>query len=147
MSAVAKPRDDSLDEARIDRALSEAHIPSLMMALVHLTGDASFLTPDMKPVYDFFGDGQGGLSDEKQQWVRDAAKKALLDLDAGKKLPPPPDAETIRKMMDFIAGAEIPERYVPFLNEELGIAVEDLASAQLLHAKALREGVGTRVEF
>src|SRR6185437_3098598 len=122
MSAAAKLSDRSTE---IEWALKDAHIPSLMMALVHLTGDASFLTPDMKPVYDFFGDGQGGLSDEKQQWVRDAAKKALLDLDAGKKLPPPPDAETIRKMMDFIAGAEIPERYVPFLKEELGIAVED----------------------
>ena len=33
------------------------------------------------------------------------------------------------------------------LFKSLGIAVEDLASAQLLHAKALREGVGTRVEF
>ncbi len=43
----------------------------------------------------------------------------------GKPLPPPPDAATMRKMMDFIAGADIPERYVPFLTEELGIAVED----------------------
>jgi len=33
------------------------------------------------------------------------------------------------------------------LFKSLGLAVEDLASAQLLHAKALREGVGTRVEF
>ena len=122
MSAAPKLSDKSTE---IEWALKDAHIPSLMMALVHLTGDASFLTSEMKPVYDFFGDGQGGLSPEKQQWVRDAAKKALLDLDAGKKLPPPPDAVTIRKMMDFIAGAEIPERYVPFLKEELGIAVED----------------------
>ena len=28
-------------------------------------------------------------------------------------------------MMDFVAGAQIPERYVRFLKEELGIAVED----------------------
>src|SRR6201995_6058009 len=121
MSAAAKQDDAS----KLDDALKDAHIPSLMMALVHLTGDASFLTADMKPVYDFFGDGQGGLSAEKQQWVRDAAKKALLDLDAGKKLPPPPDATTIAKMMNFIAGAEIPERYMPLLTEELGISVED----------------------
>ena len=122
MSAAAKQSDRA---SEIEWALKDAHIPSLMMALVHLTGDASHLTADMKPVYDFFGDGQGGLAPEKQQWVRDAAKKALLDLDAGKKLPPPPDAATMRRMMDFIAGAEIPERYVPFLKEELGIAVED----------------------
>ena len=109
----------------LDDALKDAHIPSLMMALVHLTGDAGHLNPEMKPVYDFFGDGQGGLSPEKQQWVRDRAKAAMLAYEAGGTLPPPPDAATIRKMMDFIAGADIPERYVPFLKEELGIAVED----------------------
>src|ERR1700759_3579673 len=109
MSAAAKQDDAS----KLDDALKDAHIPSLMMALVHLTGDASFLTDDMKPVYDFFGDGQGGLSPEKQQWVRDAARKALLKLDADKNPPPAPDGATIRKMMDFIAVAEIPERYVP----------------------------------
>lgn len=122
MSAAAKPTDKT---AEIEGALRDAHIPSLMMALVHLTGDASHLSPDMKPTYDFFGDGQGGFSAEKQQWVRDAARDALLAHYAGKALPPPPDQATIRKMMDFIAGAEIPERYVPFLKEELGIAVED----------------------
>ena len=122
MSAAPKPTDK---ESEIDWALKDAHIPSLMMALVHLTGDASHLNADMKPVYDFFGDGQGGLAPEKQQWVRDAAKAAMLDHLAGRALPPPPDAATIRTMMDFVAGADIPERYVPFLKEELGIAVED----------------------
>jgi 4-hydroxyacetophenone monooxygenase len=109
----------------LDEALKDAHIPSLMMALVHLTGDASHLTPEMKPVYDFFGDGQGGFSPEKRQWVRDAVKAAMIAHRDGKPLPPPPDQATMRKMMDFIAGADIPERYVPFLKEELGIAVED----------------------
>jgi 4-hydroxyacetophenone monooxygenase len=122
MSAAAKPTDRS---SEIEWALKDAHIPSLMMALVHLTGDASFLTDDMKPVYDFFGDGQGGLSAEKQQWVRERATAALLGYLAGGKLPPPPDADTIRTMMNFIAGTAIPDRYIPFLREELGIAVED----------------------
>ena len=33
------------------------------------------------------------------------------------------------------------------LFKSLGLAIEDLASAQLLYDKAAREGVGTRVEF
>jgi len=33
------------------------------------------------------------------------------------------------------------------LFKSLGLAVEDLAAAQLLHEKARREGVGTTVEF
>jgi len=123
MSAVLK--QDRLDEAWIDEALKEAHIPSLMMALVHLTGDASHLKDDRKPVYDFFGDGQGNIAPEVQKEIREAAKAAYMDYAAGKPLPPPPPHETIRRMMDFIAGVQIPERYVPFLKEELGIAVED----------------------
>ena len=65
MSAV--PKEDSLDEQWIDEALKEAHIPSLMMALVHLTGDASHLKDDRKPVYDFFGDGQGNIAPDVQE--------------------------------------------------------------------------------
>ncbi|MEI9929034.1 MAG: hypothetical protein WDM89_00335 [Rhizomicrobium sp.] len=37
MSAAAKPNDRA---SEIEWALKDAHIPSLMMALVHLTGDA-----------------------------------------------------------------------------------------------------------
>ncbi len=122
MSAAAKAKDKS---AEIEWALKDAHIPSLAMALVHLTGDTQFLTDEYKPVYDFFGDGQGGLTPEKQQNIHDAAKAAMITYLDGKPLPPPPDHATIRKMMDFIAGVEIPERYVTFLTEELGIAVED----------------------
>ena len=60
----------SLDAAELKQALADAHLPSLMMALVHLTGDASHLD-GVKPVYDFFGDGQGGIAPEKP------AQKAL----------------------------------------------------------------------
>ena len=31
----------NLDPAELKQALADAHLPSLMMALVHLTGDAS----------------------------------------------------------------------------------------------------------
>ncbi len=123
MSAV--PKLDTIGEREVDDALKEAHIPSLMAALVHLTGDASLLTDENKPVYDFFGDGQGNIKPEVQEQVRAVVKHAWLDYARGKKLPPPPPHQTIRRMMDFVAGAQIPERYVPFLKEELGIAVED----------------------
>ena len=36
----------------IDEALAQAHIPTLINALVHLTGDSSFLE-GQQPVYDF----------------------------------------------------------------------------------------------
>ena len=113
------------NEADLDRALADAHIPTLMMALVHMTGDASHLTPNLRPVYDFFGDGQGGLSPEAQDDIRAKAKAAFQALEAGAPMPPVPSRDTIRRMMDFIAGVDIPERYVPFLMEELALAGVD----------------------
>ena len=49
-------------DAAIKAAIDEAHLPSLIAALVHVTSDAGLVTGDIKPVYDFFGDGQGGLT-------------------------------------------------------------------------------------
>jgi len=107
----------------IDEALADAHLPSLLMSLVHITGDASLLTDEMKPVYDFFGDSRlGGYSPEQQSALRARAKEAITAYLAGDgKLPPQPHAETLRRMMAFIAGGEVPERYVDMLMEELAL--------------------------
>ena len=111
------------DIAIIDEALADAHLPALMMSLVHMTGDASLLSDDMKPAYDFFADGRlGGLSPDKQAHLRALAKDAITAYLAGDgKLPPPPSPETLRRMMDFIVGGEVPERYVGMLSEELAV--------------------------
>src|ERR1700686_817330 len=115
MLTETKPQSD----ARIDEALADAHLPSLMMSLVHLTGDAGLLTDDIKPAYDFFADGRlGGLSPEKQARRRSLAKPAISPYLAGAgKRPPPPTPATLRRMMDFIVGGEVPERYAGMLNE------------------------------
>ncbi len=113
------PRADTSIEA----ALAEAHLPTLMMSLVHLTGDASILADDMKPAYDPFGDGRlGGLDATKQKRVRDAARAAITAyLASDGKLPPPPEPQTVRRMMDFIVGGQVPERYLGMLMEELAV--------------------------
>jgi 4-hydroxyacetophenone monooxygenase len=116
--------DDALTqtEAQIDAALEEAHLPALIMSLVHLTGDERWLGDEFRPVYNFFGDSRsGGLPDAAQDQIRAAAKTAIEAALAGGKAAAAPSPATLRRMMDFIAGAEIPERYVPFLTEELGL--------------------------
>ena len=107
----------------IDEALADAHLPSLLMALVHLTGDAGLLSDDMKPVYDFFGDSKlGGFTPEQQGALRAKAKEAITAYLAGDgTLPAQPSPATLRRMMDFIAGADVPDRYVGMLNEELAL--------------------------
>jgi 4-hydroxyacetophenone monooxygenase len=108
-----------LDDAQIRTALSDAHLPSLIAALVHITGDEALVRGDIKPVYDFFGDGQGGLTESQKAHVFDAAVTALAHLRQGGRIVPTPARASIRHMMNFVAGADIPERYVPFLMEEL----------------------------
>jgi 4-hydroxyacetophenone monooxygenase len=129
---MAESRDAHIEpitssDAEIKKAIEDAHLPSLAAALVHLTGDASLVTGDIKPVYDFFGDGQGGLTPEQQARVKNRAFEALKTLrDNGGKLPKPPSADIVRAMMNFVAGAEIPDRYAPFLAEELALEGEDV---------------------
>ena len=120
--------DKPVTSETIRAALAEAHIPSVMASLVHLTGDTSHLRPDWRPVYDFFGDGQGGLPDEVQADLRNRAHDALVaHLIEGKPLAPPPSPATVRQIIDFIAGADIPEHYIPFLIEELQLSGRDAA--------------------
>ncbi|HEY5049225.1 MAG TPA: NAD(P)/FAD-dependent oxidoreductase [Rhizomicrobium sp.] len=118
------------DNATIGKTLSEAHLPSLIAALVHITGDESLIRGDIKPVYDFFGDGQGGLSEDQKARVHDAAVQALARLRGDARLPPPPSRSAIRHTMNFVAGSDIPARYVPFLLEELALEGEDRIADQ-----------------
>jgi 4-hydroxyacetophenone monooxygenase len=132
MSATTAPITDSDDV--LANAIEQAHLPSLIAALVHVTGDESLVTGAIKPVYDFFGDGQGGLTPEQIAATKARALTALKGLRDGGTLPPQPSRGTVRKMMNFVAGAEIPERYVPFLEEELALDARDVKAVQTLEA-------------
>ena|SRR3569832_2091485 len=107
----------------LEQGLAEAHLPALLMSVIHLTGDASLLDQYPRPVYDFFADSRtGGFTPEMQQKLRETARSAIAAYLAGdRKLPPPPDADTAMKMMNFIVGVDIPPHYVPFLLEELAL--------------------------
>ncbi|MGH6873281.1 MAG: FAD-dependent oxidoreductase [Rhizomicrobium sp.] len=113
-------------EELLEQGLDEAHLPALVMSLVHITGDAGLLERFPRPVYDFFAEGRlGGYTPEVQQELKDFARAAIVKFRAGgETLPPPPSKDTVLKMMNFIAGADLPEHYVPFLMEEL--AIEDV---------------------
>jgi 4-hydroxyacetophenone monooxygenase len=111
------------DLSKLDLALEQAHLPALLVSLSHIIGNADHLTDKFKPVYDFFTDSRlGGLSDQGQAEVKAFAKKVLTDyFNNGEKLGGQLSPADLRKMMDFVVGAPIPEHYVPFLTEELGL--------------------------
>ena len=115
---MAKPN------AELDQALEDAHLPALLMALVHMTGDAGWLRPEWTPVYQPLSPpGDTGLSEEAKADIRAKAKVAIeAYVAAGSPKMPSPDTPTLRRMMDFIAGAPIPETYADFLIDELAIS-------------------------
>ncbi|MBV9539963.1 MAG: NAD(P)/FAD-dependent oxidoreductase, partial [Alphaproteobacteria bacterium] len=132
-------------DEQLKAAIEQAHLPSLIATLVHMTGDVSLVTGDIKPVYDFFGDGQGGLTAEQIARTKARALEVLKARRDGAKMPPTPSADTVHKLMNFVAGAEIPERYIPFLEEELALEGEDLKKVRGLEALPARKKADFKV--
>jgi 4-hydroxyacetophenone monooxygenase len=110
-------RDQALDDA-----LQAAHLPALVLSLVHLTGDASYLKPEWKPAYSPFDRGETGITPQAQNDIRAEAKRVITAyLDGAANPTAELSPATVRQMMDFIAGAEIPDHYGDFLMDELAL--------------------------
>ncbi|HYM33234.1 MAG TPA: NAD(P)/FAD-dependent oxidoreductase [Candidatus Cybelea sp.] len=143
---IAAKKPPAYDARLLTQALEEAHLPSLMMAMVHLTGDTSLMTPELRPVYVAFGDGQGGLSEENRARVRASARSAIERyFDSGMRLAAAPSPKTVRRMMDFIAGVDIPEQYAPFLTDELALDGESSKQPRWTSPKLAAAAKGLRV--
>ncbi|MCB1684993.1 MAG: NAD(P)/FAD-dependent oxidoreductase, partial [Pseudomonadales bacterium] len=114
------------DDNDIASALEEAHIPSLMCALVHITGDVSLLRGDIRPDNGFFGDPQGNITPEDQATVRRLAFDALRAYrDNGHQIPPAPDPAAVSEMVNFMIGHEVSSDYGDFLHAELMLDGDD----------------------
>ena len=106
------------DDAFIADALESASIPTLMVSLVHLTGDASILRGAIRPRKAMLGEGQGLLSEEEKAEARKLALEILKEFrDRGSTLPPPPSPELVREMMSFLVGEPVPAWATPILTE------------------------------
>jgi 4-hydroxyacetophenone monooxygenase len=109
-------------DSALDAALPEAHLPALLASLIHLTGDDSLLRPDTRPSYVLMADNKlGGYSDAVQDEIRTRARAAIKAHLGGAPMPPPLSPDTVRRMMDWVAGADIPDHYAPFLLDELNL--------------------------
>jgi 4-hydroxyacetophenone monooxygenase len=108
------------DDAAIARELESASIPTLMMSLIHLTGDTSLLDGPIRPARVVMGDTSGGLAPEEKAEIRRLALAALRAYrERGCTLPPPPSLETVRRMMSFMVGETVPDEYAPMFLEEM----------------------------
>jgi 4-hydroxyacetophenone monooxygenase len=112
-----------MDDVDLDSALEAAHLPALLAALVHMTGDAEWLRPEWTPVYTPLSRGDPGLPQAVQAEIRQKAKAAIEAYLAGGSVKrPSPDRPILRRMMDFVGGGPIPETYADFLIDELAIS-------------------------
>ncbi len=112
----------SEDDTFLKVALAEAHIPALMAALVHITGDPQILRGAIKPNNAVLGDMQAGIPEKDQEEIRKTALKALREYrDRGCTLPPPPSPEIVLETVKFLVAQDIPDAYTNFLLEELAL--------------------------
>ena len=117
------------DDALIAKALEDASIPTLMMSMIHMSGDASLLDGAIRPTGVFINEYQGYMSEEDKATIRAQALQIIKDFrDGGCVLPPAPDADAIHRMMNFIVAGEVPQDYVPMMLEEMELDGTDQRS-------------------
>ena len=107
--------------AEIAAALVDVSIPTLLLSLVHITGDPRFIR-DFKPMGIFLNEIQGFMSEEDKARARATALPVLADYrDRGCPEPEPLSLELIREMMDWAACEHVTDDYLPLLLEEMDI--------------------------
>ncbi|MCC6710030.1 MAG: NAD(P)/FAD-dependent oxidoreductase [Gammaproteobacteria bacterium] len=117
-----------LDAQALADAVAIANIPSLLMMLVHMTGELHWLESPFRPsrgrgVTDH---DSGGLGEAEQAMVRSAALDAILAWRAGRPLAiAEPDAALRRRMMSVAVAEDIPADYDGIISAELPFARHD----------------------
>lgn len=116
------PFTDSDDD--IADALKDVSVPALLMSCVHMTDDAAvrrrILDGPLRPAGLFLNEVQGFMSEDDKSAARELALAVIVDYrDRGCPEPAPIDPDTLHRMMNWIAAAEVPDEYVPMMLEEM----------------------------
>src|ERR1700722_4754519 len=107
-------------DQEIAEALLDVSIPTLMLSLVHITGDAELLRGLLRPAGLFLNEVQGFMAEGDKQAVRDLALPIIREYrDKGCPEPAPLSGDLLLEMMEWLACEPVPPEYVPMLLEEL----------------------------
>lgn len=107
---------------RLAEAIAIANIPVLLMVLVQLTGDLRWLDEKYRTrrARGMNDNDSGGLPDELQADVRDAALEAILAWRAGRPIAiPEPSRELRLKMLSNAMGERVEDEYDCIIESEL----------------------------
>jgi 4-hydroxyacetophenone monooxygenase len=110
----------------IAEALLDVSIPTLMLSLVHMSGDPGLIRGELKPAGLFLNEVQGYMSEEDKAAVRKIALEVIADYrDRGCPEPEPIGAELLQEMMRWLVCEPVPDEYVPMLLEEMELDGRD----------------------
>lgn len=113
-------------DAQIAEALLDVSIPTLMLSLVHMSGDPSLIRGELKPGGLFLNEVQGYMSEEDKAAVRKIALEVIADYrDRDCPEPEPIGPELLQEMMQWLVCEPVPPEYVPMLLEEMELDGRD----------------------
>ena len=105
----------------IEAALRDVSIPTLLLSLVHITGDPRFIR-EFKQMGIFLNEVQGFMSEEDKARARAAALTVITEYrDRGCPEPAPLSPDLIREMMDWAACEHVSDDYLPLVMEEMDL--------------------------
>jgi 4-hydroxyacetophenone monooxygenase len=120
-------------------ALLDVSIPTLMLSLVHMSGDPTLIRGALKPVGLFLNEVQGYMSEDDKAAARTVALKVIADYrDRGCPEPDPISPELLKEMMEWLVCEPVPDEYVPMLLEEMELDGVDARAERLSVASNLR---------
>jgi 4-hydroxyacetophenone monooxygenase len=118
-------RSFSTSTPEIAAALEDVSIPTLLLSLVHITGDPRFIR-EFKQMGLFLNEVQGFMSEEDKARARAAALPVITDYrDRGCPEPQPLSPELIGEMMDWAACEHVPDDYLNLVLEEMDLGGVD----------------------
>lgn len=125
---AGQPFTDSDEE--IAEALLDVSIPTLMLSLVHMSGDPNLIRGALKPAGLFLNEVQGYMSEDDKAAVRTLALDVIGDYrDRGCPDPEPVNRELLKEMMEWLVCEPVPDEYVPMLLEEMELDGSDSRAA------------------
>ena len=109
-------------------ALEDANIPTLLLVLQHLTGDAKWTSGPYRPARGkpLDDNDSGGLPPETQAEVRAAALDAVIAFREGRLEPVTPTPEQVTQMLSCALAEDVPGEYGELLSEEMGLLSRDV---------------------
>jgi len=127
--------DDEIAEALLDIS-----IPTLLLSLVHMSGDPELIRGRLRPAGLFLNEVQGYMSEEDKSEARALALEVIRDYrDRGCPEPEPISSELLHEMMTWLVCEEVPAEYVPMLMEEMELDGRDARRVDPLGTPAERQ--------